>query len=303
MKPIVECVPNFSEGRNQGVISALTAVVQAVKGVALLDQHVDPDHHRSVLTFIGPPALVGRAAFEVVRTAMDLIDLKSHSGQHPRVGAADVVPFVPLSQSTMTECIELAKNVGARIGSELRVPVFLYERACSELDRNALEAIRRGGLNGLEARMRIDPQWVPDYGPCVLHPSAGAIAVGARLPLIAFNVILESTDLSIAQAIAKKIRSSEGGLPSVKALGLELRSRGQVQVSMNLINFLETPVHVALQAVKQEAAQRGVGIVRSELVGLIPQEALSQALANDVKLEGVTSSQVLETRMNLAQGL
>ena len=192
MKPIVECVPNFSEGRNQVVVNALTAAVRAVKGVALLDQHVDADHNRSVLTFAGPPDLVGQAAFEAVRTAISLIDLKSHSGQHPRVGAADVVPFIPIRESTMAQCIELAKHVGARIGSELKVPVFLYERACSEPGRATLEAIRRGGLEGLGTRMRADPRWVPDYGPCALHPTAGAIAVGARPPRDAFNVILET---------------------------------------------------------------------------------------------------------------
>ncbi len=303
MKPIVECVPNFSEGRNPAVVNALTAAVRAVKGVALLDQHMDADHHRSVLTFAGPPALVGQAAFEAVRTAIGLIDLKSHSGQHPRVGAADVVPFSPLRESTMDPCIELAQYVGARIGSELKVPVFLYERACSEPDRATLEAIRRGGLEGLGTRMRIDPRWVPDYGPCALQPTAGAIAVGARPPLIAFNVILETTDLSIAQAIAKKIRSLEGGLPSVKALGFELRGRGQVQVSMNLTNFRETPLHTAYEAVKREAEQRGVSISGSELVGLIPQEALTETASHDLQLGRLASDQVLEKRMNLGEEL
>lgn len=229
MTQIVECVPNFSEGRNPEVIQALAALVRSVPGVVLLDETKDPDHHRAVLTFAGRPYAVAEVAFQMARLASQLIDLRSHQGEHPRVGATDVMPFVPIRDISMQDCVQLARMVGQRIGNELKIPVFLYEQAASKPERKQLEWIRKGGMKGLADRMASDPGWAPDFGPKQLHPSAGATVVGARWPLIAFNVSLKTQDLSVAKAIAKVVRQSSGGLPSVKAIGVDLRSQGLVQ--------------------------------------------------------------------------
>lgn len=298
MKQIVECIPNFSEGRNAETVALLATAVQAIRGVSLLDQHMDADHHRAVLTIVGEPEPVAQAAFEAIRVAVALIDLRGHTGEHPRVGAVDVVPFVPIRETTMDECVELAKQVGKRVGSELELPVFLYECACPHPTRARIEVIRRGGLRSLVHRMETDPLWIPDFGPSQLHPTAGAVAISARFPLIAYNVNLESKDLAVAKAIAQKVRSSGGGLPALKAIGVDLKSRGQVQVSMNLTNFHETSIHDAFQAVTREAEQQGVCVAGSELVGLVPQDALNHAIAESVKLDGFNPNQVLETRVN-----
>ncbi|MDT7042255.1 glutamate formimidoyltransferase [Candidatus Nitronereus thalassa] len=298
---IIECVANCSEGRKAETIQALADAINSVKGVSLLDRHHDNDHHRCVFTFVGIPDAVAQAAFALVKTSTELIDLRQHAGQHPRIGATDVLPFIPLDGETMYQCVELAKKVGKRIGDELRIPVFLYEEACNQPFRKPLEVIRRGGLSSLAARMKSDPAWSPDFGPAKLHPSAGAIAVGARHLLIAFNIVLDTNDLTLAQAIAKTIRTSGGGLPAVKALGLELKSRGLVQVSMNLTNFHMTPLHVVFEAVRTEAERRGVSIANSELVGLIPQEAVTQAVANYLKCESLASDRILETRLRRCQ--
>lgn len=297
MEKLVECVQNFSEGRNQETIDALVAAIRSVPGVFLLDQEMDHDHHRAVLTFAGFPSAVARAAFEVTRVATSLIDLRGHHGEHPRVGATDVVPFVPIKGATMEDCVALAREVGRRIAAELEIPVFLYERAASKDHRRNLENIRKGGLEGLAERMQHDPGWAPDFGPSALHPTAGATIVGARAPLIAFNVNLQGDDLNVAKAIAKKVRFSSGGLPYVKAMGVELATRQMVQVSMNLTNFEETPVHVAFEAVKREAEERGVQVSSSEVIGLVPEAALLHAAVHCLKLEGFDRSQVLETRL------
>lgn len=296
-KSIVECVANCSEGRNLETIRALAHTIDSSPNVSLLDRHDDGDHHRCVLTFAGSPADVASAAFEIVKKTTELIDVRSHSGQHPRIGATDVLPFIPLEGATMAQCIELANEVGKRIGDELSIPVFLYEEACDKPHRSPLETIRRGGLPALASRMESDPAWTPDFGPPCPHPTAGAIAVGARHPLIAFNIMLNINDLSIAQAIAKTIRTSNGGLPAVKALGLELKSQGLVQVSMNLTNFRQTPLHTVFEAVKSQAKQYGVTIAGSELVGLIPQEAVNQAQAHGLKCDALDSEHILETRL------
>jgi glutamate formiminotransferase/glutamate formiminotransferase/formiminotetrahydrofolate cyclodeaminase len=297
MDRIVECVPNFSEGRNPDTVGALVAAIRTVKDVFLLDQEMDHDHHRAVLTFAGSPRGVAEAAFQVTRAATGLIDLRRHQGGHPRIGATDVVPFVPIRGVTMDDCVALAREVGRRIGSELNIPVFLYERAATAPHRTNLEAIRKGGLEGLTARMRDDPAWQPDFGPRAPHPTAGATVVGARAPLIAFNVNLNTGDLETAKAIAKKVRFSGGGLPYVKAIGVELASRRLVQVSMNLTNFEETPIHVAFEAVKAEAEMRGVQVAGSEIVGLVPQQALLHAAQRFLALEQFDPNQVLETRL------
>ncbi|MFM8551967.1 MAG: glutamate formimidoyltransferase [Nitrospiraceae bacterium] len=296
MDRLVECVPNFSEGRNEETLQALAAAVTAVPQVVLLDQQRDWDHHRAVLTFAGAPDAVAEAAVAMARVAVERIDLRQHQGVHPRIGATDVLPFVPLRGVTMKDCVELARHVGARIGAELGIPVFLYEQAAKRPERSTLAHIRRGGLDGLAVRMR-DPAWAPDFGPPRLHPTAGATVVGARPMLIAYNVNLQSTDIAVAKAIAETVRQSSGGLPHVKAIGVALPSRGRVQVSMNLTNHEETPIHVAFEAVRTEAARRHVQIVGSEVIGLVPQRALLRAAAWALKLEEFHHNQVLETKL------
>jgi glutamate formiminotransferase/glutamate formiminotransferase/formiminotetrahydrofolate cyclodeaminase len=294
---IVECVPNFSEGRNQTTVRALVHAVESVPGVWLLDQTMDRDHHRSVLSFAGEPDAVVEAAFRAIRVATDLIDLRKHKGVHPRVGATDVVPFVPLRGATMQDCIHLAKRLGQQVGTELEIPVFLYEQAALHRDHAPLESVRRGGLQGLAFRMASDPDWMPDCGPSHLHKTAGAIVIGARPPLIAFNVNLYSTDLALARSIAKDIRQSNGGLPHLKAIGVELASRQLVQVAMNLTDYIITPLHVAFEAVRVRAAAQGVAVAGSEVIGLVPQAALVQVAGHGLALEQFDATQVLEMRL------
>ena len=302
MEQLIECIPNFSEGRQADTVRALVGAIRAATGVFLLDEEMDADHHRSVLTFAGHPDAVSEAAFQCTRIATDLIDLRQHQGGHPRIGATDVIPFVPIRGVTMEDCVTLAKRLGERIGRELHIPVFLYERAASRVERTNLEAIRRGGVEGLAARMRTDGTWAPDFGPSQLHPSAGATVVGARPPLIAYNVNLRTNDIETAKSIAKTVRFSGGGLPYVKAIGVELASCRLVQVSMNLTNYEATPIHAAFEAVRHEAEQRGVQIAGSEIIGLIPQRALIQAAESSLKLQRFNPSQILETRLDMVMG-
>ncbi|MBX3331282.1 MAG: glutamate formimidoyltransferase [Nitrospira sp.] len=297
MDRLIQCVPNFSEGRDQGILHALIDAVTSTTGVALLDHSMDADHHRSVLTFCGGPDAIIEAAFRTVRIATELIDLRTHVGVHPRIGATDVVPFIPIRGTTMQDCVQLAKRLGERVGRELEIPVFLYERAAGRADHVPLEAVRRGGLDGLAFRMESDPGWIPDFGPPRLHESAGAIAIGARPPLIAYNVNLCSTNVDEARSIARAVRHSSGGLPHVKAIGVTLSSRGMVQVAMNLTDYLVTPILTAFQRVKAEATKRGIEVAGSELVGLVPQAALEHATAASLQLDRFDSSQVLETRI------
>ena len=303
MNQIVECVANFSEGRNPDILRALVAAVQSVPGVALLDETMDRDHHRSVITFAGRPFSVAEAALQAARVATGLIDLRLHEGVHPRIGATDVVPFVPIQGVTMEECVQLARLVGQRIGNELRIPVFLYEEAATKPDRRRLETIRRGGLKELAARMESEAAWAPDFGPGRLHESAGATVVGARLPLIAFNVNLQTNDLTAARDIARMIRESDGGLPYVKAIGVELATRGLVQVSMNLTNYEKTPISVVFDAVQREAQCRGIGIAGTEVVGLLPQQALLQVAEQALKLERLDRRTIIETRLQAPESL
>lgn len=300
MDQIVECVPNFSEGLNRATVQALMDAVTSTEDVALLDHSMDTDHHRTVLTFCGTPTAIIEAAFRAIRIATDLIDLRAHIGIHPRVGATDVVPFIPIRGVTMQDCVQLAKRLGERVGRELQIPVFLYERSATRPDHAPLEAVRRGGLEGLAFRMASNPDWTPDFGPPRLHHSAGAIAIGARHPLIAYNVNLRSTDLGAARSIARSIRHSNGGLPHLKSIGVSLASRGMVQVAMNLTDHQVTPIHTAFQAVKMEAAKHGIEVAGSELIGLIPQAALDQAVAASLDLNAFDSAQVLETRIGEA---
>ena len=291
---MIECIPNFSEGRRREVIDAIAGSITSAPGTVVLDIHVDADHNRSVITFAGHAEAVAEAAFRAVRAAAELIDMNQHHGEHPRVGATDVLPFVPLAGATLAECIALARAVGQRIGEELGIPVYLYEAAATRPDRVALPNLRRGEYEGLHEAIESDPERAPDFGPARLGP-AGATIVGARMPLIAFNVYLNSTDVQIAKRVAKAVRGSSGGLRGVRALGLLVD--GRAQVSMNLIDHQNTPLHRTVELVAREAAAYGASIVESELVGLIPEEALLDAARFYLRLHSMHDDQVLERRL------
>jgi len=292
--PLVECIPNFSEARRPEVVETILAAITSVAEICLLNYSSDTDHNRSVVTFAGPPGAVEEAAFQAIRTAARLIDLDQHSGSHPRLGATDVVPFVPISGITMEECIQLARRLGERVGRELDIPVYLYEEAATRPERTALENIRRGQYEGLKTEIATNPHRQPDFGPARLGP-AGATIIGARHPLIAYNVYLSTDDIFIAKAIAKKIRQSSGGLPSVKALGMLVE--GRAQVSMNLTNFRQTSVKTAVEAIRSEALHYGTTIHHSELIGLIPQDALIDSAVQYLQLDGFQPEQVLEWQL------
>ncbi|MGB9640830.1 MAG: glutamate formimidoyltransferase [Anaerolineales bacterium] len=296
-KAIVECVPNFSEARRPEVVEAIMAAVTSVSGVVLLDRHSDMDHNRTVLTFAGEPQAVGEAAFRSIAKAAELIDLNHHSGEHPRIGATDVVPFVPVRGVTMEECVQLARQVGERVGKELGIPVYLYEEAATRPERKNLENIRHGQYEGLKLEIETNPDRYPDFGPNKLGP-AGATVIGARQFLIAFNVYLTTEDVAIAKKIAKTIRFSSGGLRYVKALGLLVE--GKAQVSMNLTNFHETAIAQVVEMIRREAVRYGVAIHHSELVGLIPQDALVDAAVWYLQLDQFEPEQILERRLEAA---
>ncbi|HMB22345.1 MAG TPA: glutamate formimidoyltransferase [Anaerolineales bacterium] len=291
---LIECIPNFSEARRPEVIDQIVAAIESVSEVRLLDRSSDLDHNRTVLTLAGPPFAVEEAAFRAIKTASELIDMDSHKGEHPRVGATDVVPFVPLSGASMDDCIALAKRLGERVGNELGIPVYLYEAAATRPERANLENIRKGQYEGLKAEIESNPERQPDYGPAKLG-SAGATVIGARNPLIAFNVYLATDDVSIAKKIAKAIRHSSGGLRYVKSLGLLVE--GRAQVSINFTNFRETPLARVIETIRREAQRYGVAIHHSELIGLIPQEALVDAAVWYTQLDAFDKSQVLEARL------
>jgi glutamate formiminotransferase len=297
MPAIVECVPNFSEGRRKEVVDKIVYSIRSVPGVKVLDVEMDPDHNRSVVTFVGNKETVQEGAFRGARAARELIDLTKHKGQHPRIGALDVLPFVPLSGVTMEDCVEIANKVGSRIARELKIPTYLYESAAKRPERKNLEDVRRGEFEGLRDAIVKDEARYPDYGPREVHPTAGATAIGARMPLIAFNVNLDSKDIAVAKEIAKKIRASSGGLPYVKALGFALEHKGVVQVSMNLTDYTVTPISKVFDAIQKEAKSRKVAITEGELIGLIPLDALCDIAAKFLKMSNFTSSQVLERRI------
>ena len=294
MPQLIECIPNFSEARRPEVIDQIVAAIQSVSDVKLLDRSSDLDHNRTVLTFAGSPAGVEEAAFRAIKTASELIDLNQHTGAHPRIGATDVVPFVPLSGVTMDDCIAIAKRLGQRVGGELNIPVYLYEAAATRPERANLENIRKGQYEGLKVEVESDPNRAPDFGPAKLG-TAGATVIGARNPLIAFNVYLTTDDVSIAKKIAKAIRHSTGGLRYVKGLGLLVD--GRAQVSMNLTNFHDTPIARVVETIRREAQRYGVAIHHSELVGLIPQEALVDAAVWYTQLDQFSPEQILESRL------
>lgn len=293
-RPLVECVPNFSEGRDTAVVARIAEAVASVPGAAVLDQTSDSDHNRSVITFAGAPDAVAEAAFRAIRRAVELIDLSRHGGVHPRIGAADVVPLVPVAGVTLEFCAQLATQLGERVWRELHVPVYLYEAAARRPERRNLANIRRGRFETLREAVRHDPERMPDFGEAALHPTAGACVIGARKFLIAFNINLDTEDVEIARRIARKIRASSSGLLAVKALGLLLGSRGQAQVSINLTNFEVTPLCAVVDAVRAEAESCGVRIANTELIGLIPRKALETAGGCDL---GIRAGQILENRL------
>jgi len=294
MPPLVECIPNFSEARRPEVVEAILKAISSIPGVTLLDRHSDCDHNRTVVTIAGAPAAMEEAAFQGIRKAAGLIDLNQHTGSHPRLGAADVVPFVPIREMSMADCVALARRLGRRVGRELKIPVYLYEEAALLPERQNLENIRRGQYEGLKAEIKSNPERKPDYGPARLG-AAGATVIGARYPLIAFNVYLATPDVEVARAIARTIRASSGGLPCVKALGMLVE--GQAQVSMNLTNYHLTSIPQVMDAIRGEVIKRNATIHHCEVVGLVPQEALIQTAIAGLQLDGFTLNQILEYRL------
>ncbi len=297
--PLVECITNFSEARRPEVVEEIVQAILSTPLVTVLDRHSDMDHNRTVITFVGPPAEIESAAFRGIAKAAALIDLNKHTGEHPRIGATDVVPFVPLRGVSMEDCVQIARRLGRRVGDELGIPVYLYEQAATRPERQNLEDIRRGEYEGLKEEIAVNPERAPDFGPLHLGP-AGATVIGARQPLIAFNVYLNSDDVSIAKKIAKTIRFSSGGLRYLKALGLLVE--GRAQVSMNLTNFHRTPLALAVETIRREAARYGAAIHHSELVGLIPQDALMDAAVWYLQLDQFELEQILEQRLAASQG-
>src|SRR5262245_16596800 len=297
MNRLVECVPNFSEGRRPEVIDAIVNSITSVSNVYLLGREMDADHNRAVVTIVGAPESIGEAAVRGVRAAMEHIDLTKHRGEHPRLGAADVVPFVPIRGVSLAECVEIAKTAGREIADRLKIPVYLYEAAATRPERTNLENIRRGQFEGLRDEIATNPDRKPDFGESRIHPTAGAIVVGARKPLIAFNVNLNTANLGIAKHIAKRIRFSSGGFRYVKAMGVLLKDRNQAQVSMNLTDFEKTPMELVFETVRREAERYGVNVASTEIVGLIPQRALEKAAEFYLRVENFKPEMILENRL------
>jgi glutamate formiminotransferase len=297
MRKYIECVPNFSEGRNRGTVEAIASAMRGVPGALILDVELDPDHNRSVITFVAPPEVVVEAALAGIGKAVELIDLTAHKGVHPRIGAADVVPFVPLDGVTLDECVKLSEKCAAEMWKRFKVPSYLYEAAARRPDRVNLENIRRGQFEGLRDEIASNPDRAPDFGDPVVHPTAGATVTGARKFLIAYNINLGTPDVEIARRIAKGIRHSSGGYRYVKAMGVELKSRQLAQVSMNLTDFEQTPVYRVFETVKAEAGRHGVPVVGSEIVGLIPRKAIEMTADFYLRVEGFHPSMVLENRV------
>ena len=294
---IIECVPNFSEGTDVAIASSIASSVAGVRGCAVLDQTLDPDHNRSVITFAGEPAAVAEAAFRAIKSSANLIDMRKQAGVHPRVGATDVVPFVPVEDSDMVECVSLARALGDRVWNELRIPVYFYEDAALRPERKRLENVRRGEFEALRGAAESDPNRAPDIGGPALHPSAGAVVIGARKFLIAWNVNLSTAHVSVARAIARTIRESNGGLPCVKALGFYLASRNIAQVSMNLTDFHITPMQTVFDAVAEQAALRGVSVLETEIIGLLPKRALEATTPDRLHIHQFRPGMILENRL------
>ena len=296
MSKLIECVPNVSEGKRKDIIKTLKDEILSVKNIKLLDYSSDIDHNRSVFTFVGSPKNVLEAAYRLASKSLELIDLNKHKGEHPRIGAIDVIPFVPIKNVTMNDCIMITRGLGRRLGENLNLPVYLYEEAATAPHRRNLANIRRGEFEGLHEKMK-DPKWKPDFGPDKPHPTGGATAIGARVPLIAFNVNLNTKDVSIAKMIAKAIRERDKGFPNVKALGLELKDKGLTQVSINLTNYKVTKVYEVFNKIVELAKENGVEVVESEIIGLIPIDATSQIISHYLKLPDFKSNRILEYKI------
>lgn len=292
----MECVPNFSEGRDLEKIDKIVEPFRARQGVKLLNYSNDEDHNRMVVTVVGEPEALRDAVIEAIGVAVELIDLTRHQGQHPRMGAADVVPFIPIKGCTMEEAIALSKEVAEKVAANHNLPVFLYEKSASAPHRENLAAVRKGEFEGMAEKIHL-PEWKPDFGPAERHPTAGAVAIGARMPLVAYNINLSTPNVEIAQAIAKKIRHIGGGLRFVKAMGVELADRGIAQVSINMTDYTRTALYQAFEMVRYEARRYGVSIVGSEIIGLVPMEALIDTAAYYLGLEDFSMEQVLEARI------
>ena len=296
LTPVVECVPNFSEGRRREVIDAILDAVRRSGPVSVLDFSSDSDHNRSVLTLAGSPEAIHAACLALVAACIERIDLRVHTGAHPRMGAVDVIPLVPIRGFPMQECVALARDLGAAIALRHDLPVYLYEKAATAPHRRNLADVRKGGFEGFPEKIK-GPLWKPDFGPDRVHPTAGCVAVGAREFLIAYNINLDTADLDLAKSIARLIREKDGGFPCVKAMGVLLKDRNLAQVSINMTDFRRTPLHVVFDRVREEAARHGVGITGSEIVGLVPAEALFQAARHALLLDGFDPSGVLERRL------
>ncbi len=293
---VIECVPNVSEGRRPEIVARMADAIRSVTSVRLLDHSSDAAHNRSVFTLAGDATGVERAVLALFERAVEDIDLRTQRGEHPRLGAVDVVPFVPIEGVTMAECVALAKKVGAEVAARFQIPVYLYEEASADAARRNLEDIRRGEFEGLAAKMAT-AGWAPDFGPATPHPSAGAAVIGARMPLIAYNINLATDRLDVAKKIAAAIRHSSGGYRFVKAMGIRLEARGIVQVSMNLTNYEKTPIFRVLETVKREAERYGVAVLESEIVGLVPSAALMSAAEFYLQIKGFSAEQVLENKL------
>jgi glutamate formiminotransferase len=302
MNRIVECVPNFSEGRRPEVIDAIVQAITSAGNVYLLGREMDADHNRAVITIAGSPDSIGEAATRAVAVAIQHIDLTRHRGEHPRIGAADVIPFVPIRGVSLAECVEIAIRTGREIAGRLKIPVYLYEAAASRPERVHLENIRRGQFETLRDEIATNPDRKPDFGEPRMHPTAGATAVGARKPLIAYNINLNTADVGIAQYIAKRIRFSSGGFRYVKAMGVLLKDRNQAQVSMNLTDFEQTPMELVFETVRREAERYGVTVGSSEIVGLIPQKALEKTAEFYLRVENFKPEMILENRLDQVMG-
>lgn len=296
MNKIVECVPNFSEGRDKEKLERIVDEIRKQEGVKLLDYSMDKDHNRSVVTFVGEPDQVIEAAFNACKKAAELIDLRTHKGEHPRMGATDVIPLIPIKNISMQECIEYSKKLAKRIGEELNIPVILYEKSASRPEREDLAVIRKGEFEGMFEKLKQE-EFKPDFGPDKPHESAGVTAVGARMPLIAFNVNLNTNNLDIAKKIAQAVRGKSGGFKYCKALGFELKERNIVQVSMNMVDYTKTPLYRVFQVIENEANRYGVNVIGSEIVGLVPLNALVDTADYFLKLEGFSYDKVLENRI------
>lgn len=296
MGKIIQCVPNFSEGRNKANLELILDEIRNIEDVKLLDYSMDKDHNRSVVTFIGSPDAVVEAAFRATKKAAQVIDMRDHHGEHPRMGATDVIPLIPISEVSMEDCVKLSQELGARIGDELGISVYLYEKSASLPSRENLADVRKGQYEGMVDKLKLE-DWAPDYGPRELNLKAGVTAVGARMPLVAYNINLGTNNIEIAKKIAKSIRAKTGGFTYCKALGLEITERDIVQVSINMIDYTKTPLYRVFDTVVREAMRYGVNVIGSEIIGLLPMNALVDVADYYLRLENFDKSQILENRM------